>query len=343
MIYEKRLLVLTGEESGCLKLERTDRGIDCRLTGNVRGQCVLAVRPGAKLAAFAPFVPAQAYLFSLPRDTDLSSLTAAVGDLRGSLVMSGGFRRPMPWRGNLEDDLRRALRVCGVAPEKTPPARDVNDYFLDIVPQDYDDTKIAEVDYYSSNMTSSPVEPPAHTDPPPAQPARDEPSVRSARGEPARDEPARDEPSVRPVRNVSPVSGEPLPPRTDAAATLAPETDLSSSRPVPELGAASFYDSVSDKIDKLFSRCERYPALEKLLPGSRWIKVDYDSGGRYYLVGLIGDPVRYVCYGVPGDYSPEAPPELAGYCQWLALDGNDPAGKGFWVMYQDAMTGKSIL
>ena len=133
----------------------------------------------------------------------------------------------------------------------------------------------------------------------------------------------------------------------EAAASVTDGLPLSDAdygaRKVPELGRATFYESVSDQLQKLFDKCERYTALEKLLPDSRWVKVDYDTSGRYYLVGLIGDPVRYMCYGVPGEYSPEPPPELAGYCQWLAVDPNDPAGKGFWIMYQDGVTGKSIL
>ena len=150
MIHEKRLLVLVGETSGCLRMERTPSGLECRLTATVRGECVLAVRAGGNLYTFGRFTLPPVYTFVLPSSTPLDDIVAAVGDLRGRLIMSGGSKRPMPWQGNLEDDLRRAVRDHVGA---EPPERNINDYFLDILPQDYDDGKIAEVNYYKSNLT----------------------------------------------------------------------------------------------------------------------------------------------------------------------------------------------
>ena len=408
MIYEKRLLVLAGEENGCLRLERTSSALACRLTGNVRGDCVLAITAGGKLYTFGRFTLSSAYSFTLPPDIELDTFVAAVGDMHGRCIMSGGFKRPMPWQSNMEDWLRRAVRACGgnpdgeVAPEEK---RSIDDYFLDIVPQEYDDGKIAEVNYYRSNLTSSLPE--SHTmqssgsgemrsreqqhivnpqesgEVHPAQPLTSFDitgnSVQHTAGHGGKDPfpPQQMHASERTIRPIHTDGHEKLvrPVRSDeqemrqshagasgtaeqtaapadgqageAAASVTDGLPLSDAdygaRKVPELGRATFYESVSDQLQKLFDKCERYTALEKLLPDSRWVKVDYDTSGRYYLVGLIGDPVRYMCYGVPGEYSPEPPPELAGYCQWLAVDPNDPAGKGFWIMYQDGVTGKSIL
>ena len=111
----------------------------------------------------------------------------------------------------------------------------------------------------------------------------------------------------------------------------------------PVLEAAAFYDTVKTQLEKLFAKNEHYAVLERLLPDSRWIRVDYDNRGKFYLIGLIGEPVRYICYGVPGKYSPHPPAELAGYCQWLAVNETNPLGEGFWIMYQDAASGKSVL
>ena len=408
MIYEKRLLVLAGEENGCLRLERTSSALAGRLTGNVRGDCVLAVTAGGKLYTFGRFTLSSAYSFTLPPDIELDSFVAAVGDMHGRCIMSGGFKRPMPWRSNMEDWLRRAVRACGANPdgvESAPEAkRNIDDYFLDIVPQEYDDGKIAEVNYYRSNLTSEPPEnhaaqssggrgsyvsgqeqsarqdsdkaysaqplsasdisgdPGQHTgvgDKELFQSQRMHASERTIRpihadGHERFVRPANsDEQEMRRKQPGASAAAEPVATPDDghaereAAASVTDGPPLSDAdygaRKVPELGRATFYESVSDQLQKLFDKCERYTALEKLLPDSRWIKVDYDTSGRYYLVGLIGDPVRYMCYGVPGEYSPEPPPELAGYCQWLAADPNDPAGKGFWIMYQDGVTGKSIL
>ncbi len=376
MIHEKRLLVLVGETSGCLRMERTPSGLECRLTATVRGECVLAVRAGGNLYTFGRFTLPPAYTFVLPSSTPLDDIVAAVGDLRGRLIMSGGSKRPMPWQGNLEDDLRRAVRDHVGA---EPPERNINDYFLDILPQDYDDGKIAEVNYYRSNLTRpeplrpEPLRPeqihrerqsPEQTrqEPPRSEQTRQEPQrPEQTRQEPQRPEQTRQEPQKangeRPrfaqggesVKGGGQCRGENARAAAETAASdvRAEDPPLSDddygTKKAPELGSASFYDGVADQLEKLFEKSERYGALEKLLPGSRWIRVDYDESGRYYLVGLIGDPVRYICYGVPGEYSPSPPPELAGYCQWLALDASDPSGKGFWIMYQDASTGKSVL
>ena len=372
MIHEKRLLVLVGETSGCLRMERTPSGLECRLTATVRGECVLAVRAGGNLYTFGRFTLPPVYTFVLPSSTPLDDIVAAVGDLRGRLIMSGGSKRPMPWQGNLEDDLRRAVRDHVGA---EPPERNINDYFLDILPQDYDDGKIAEVNYYKSNLTR-----PEPLRPEPLRPEqihRERQSPEQTRQEPPRSEQTRQEPQRPEQTRQEPQKANGERPRfaqggesvksggqdkrggqcrgenaraaaeTAASDVRAEDPPLSDddygTKKAPELGSASFYDGVADQLEKLFEKSERYGALEKLLPGSRWIRVDYDESGRYYLVGLIGDPVRYICYGVPGEYSPSPPPELAGYCQWLALDASDPSGKGFWIMYQDASTGKSVL
>ena len=373
MIHEKRLLVLVGETSGCLRMERTPSGLECRLTATVRGECVLAVRAGGNLYTFGRFTLPPVYTFVLPSSTPLDDIVAAVGDLRGRLIMSGGSKRPMPWQGNLEDDLRRAVRDHVGA---EPPERNINDYFLDILPQDYDDGKIAEVNYYKSNLTRPEPLRPEPLRPEqihrerqsPEQTRQEPPRSEQTRQEPQRPEQTRQEPQ-RPEQahgerphfaqgggvkgGESKRGGQSRGENARAAAETAasdvraedpPLTDDDyGTKKAPELGSASFYDGVADQLEKLFEKSERYGALEKLLPGSRWIRVDYDESGRYYLVGLIGDPVRYICYGVPGEYSPSPPPELAGYCQWLALDASDPSGKGFWIMYQDASTGKSVL
>lgn len=337
MIYEKRLLVLGGgTASGCLRLEKTDNSFRCYLTGSVKCDCVLVIKDEANFLCFGDFNLGSPYRFSLPGGVNIDNLVAAVGDLSGSLVMYGGFRRPMPWRGNLEDDVRLALRRLGIEKKSV---RDINDFFLDIIPSDYDDTRVAEVNYYKSNLTAD-SEPefadtltPPSFDPPAPEPSS--PAEKTAPEKSAASEPPPEPPASAPDEVAASVADETEPPLADA--------EYSAARAVPELNPVSFYESVKDQVERLFANNERYEALERLLPDSRWIKVNYNSTGKYYLVGVIGDPVRYLCYGVPGEYSPDPPPDLVGYCQWLALDPGDPAGKGFWIMYQDGVTGRSVL
>ena len=52
---------------------------------------------------------------------------------------------------------------------------------------------------------------------------------------------------------------------------------------------------------------------------------------------------KYICYGVPGAYSETPPKELDGYCTFIPLSVFDIMGDGFWMMFQDAITGECIL
>lgn len=359
MIYEKRLLVLGGSaSSGCLRLERTSAGVSCALSGNVKGGCVLVIRDDVNFFSFGDIALSGTYRFNLPASVNFDSLVAAVGDLSGKLIMCGGFKRPMPWRSNIEDDINRALRCLGIKREHAAPKpRDIEQFFFDIVPTDYDDTRVAEVNYYRSNLTEDVQEPLGQY----AQEQAEELPETGTRESESREykiqeppaphkEPIKEPVKPAPAKTREPEPTEPAPsaPTPDEVASTITEPPLKSDnyetkkRPA-ELPPVSFYESIKDQIERLFAKNERYGRLEQLLPESRWIKVNYDSHGKYYLVGTIGDPVRYLCYGVPGEYSPTPPPDLVGYCQWLAADENDPAGKGFWIMYQDGVTGKSVL
>ena len=104
----------------------------------------------------------------------------------------------------------------------------------------------------------------------------------------------------------------------------------------------SYYEQVSDQIEKLFTEGTRETELERLMPHTKWVRVDFSGDGRFYVVGLVGDKPDYICYGLPADYSPEPPDEISGYCGWLPLDVKNPQGKGYWLLYQDADTGESV-
>ncbi len=362
MIYEKRLLVLGGAEKGCLRMERTAAGVNCALSSAAAGERVIVLRDRTNFFNFVGQLRGT-YRFALPPSLDFDTLVAIVGDASGRLLMSGGFRRPMPWKSNLEDDLARAIRALGIKPSPKQNTRDIESYFLDIVPTDYDDTRVAEVNYYRSNLTEdgereneeredvrtaenegpdrmpkthadiSTLKPRATDIPPAPNPhATDIPTPKPHDNTPP--EPTK-QPEAKADSEPSEVAGTEAEPLSDG--------DFSTERTVGELPPVSFYETIKEQVERLFTKNERYERLEQLLPESRWIRVNYDARGKYYLVGTIGDPVRYLCYGVPGEYSPTPPPELVGYCQWLAADGNDPAGKGFWIMYQDGVTGKSVL
>jgi|GEM_PF-2538544 len=104
---------------------------------------------------------------------------------------------------------------------------------------------------------------------------------------------------------------------------------------------SSFFETLGDEIEALFDGThQREEALEKMLPKSRWVRINFDNT-RYYVVGLIGQ--EFLCYGILDTYSQIPPKELDGHCWWLPLKASEPLGKGYWIMYQDLKTGEVVL
>ena len=106
----------------------------------------------------------------------------------------------------------------------------------------------------------------------------------------------------------------------------------------------TFYDSISEDIDKLFSAHQEEEFLSQIIPFSKWVKIENDENDDYYVLGLIyeNDNVKYICYGVPGIYSENPPRELRGYAEWLPLDSTKEKEYGYWLTYQDADSGENV-
>ena len=104
-----------------------------------------------------------------------------------------------------------------------------------------------------------------------------------------------------------------------------------------------FYDQVKDELEDLFLRFPTEESLEKCFNDSRFVKIQY-SENKYYVVGTIKEngKEKYVCYGVPAKYSKTAPKELAGYCSFIPKSIFSPFGEGYWLMFQDALSGKCV-
>ena len=103
----------------------------------------------------------------------------------------------------------------------------------------------------------------------------------------------------------------------------------------------SFFGLIGNQIDQLFATFPEDTQLSNIIPDSKWVKVDYENNGKEYVFGLIyeNDEIKYICYGVPGNIDELPPDELMPYSQWLSIDDNN----GYWLMYQDALTGDNIL
>lgn len=102
----------------------------------------------------------------------------------------------------------------------------------------------------------------------------------------------------------------------------------------------NFYLSVKPQLDEIFVCFPECDDLEEVVPNSKWAKIQVEDG--FYVVGLIldGEVVRYISYGVPALKNSCPPSEIRDIAVWL--DDGKKEGKGYWVIYQDAMTGQCL-
>lgn len=102
----------------------------------------------------------------------------------------------------------------------------------------------------------------------------------------------------------------------------------------------NFYLSVKPQLDEIFVCFPECDDLEGVVPNSKWAKIQVEDG--FYVVGLIldGEVVRYISYGVPAMKNSCPPSEIRDVAVWL--DDGKKEGKGYWVIYQDAMTGQCL-
>ena len=104
-----------------------------------------------------------------------------------------------------------------------------------------------------------------------------------------------------------------------------------------------FYLMVKDQVEKILSENPTEKILQDIIPDSRFVYVPRGNGDSY-VFGIIyeNDLPRYICYGERGKFSDERPEHLKEFYQWLPIDANNVGGDGYFMMYQDAFTGKNL-
>ena len=104
-----------------------------------------------------------------------------------------------------------------------------------------------------------------------------------------------------------------------------------------------YYLTKKKELDLIFEKFPKEEILSKNFSGDKWVKITY-ALDKYYVVGLIyqDGKEKYICYGVPSNYSETPPKELKGLCSFVPLSVFDLKGKGYWIMFQDAITGKHV-
>lgn len=109
------------------------------------------------------------------------------------------------------------------------------------------------------------------------------------------------------------------------------------------LGTVPFYEKIWHKLEEMFDIYQHDSVLEDLVYDSAWIRIPYEDDG-YYVVGVISDDGKpvFICYGIPQDKMTRPDKEIEDSCEWLPIDKSDVSGRGYWLVYQDAMTGENI-
>lgn len=119
------------------------------------------------------------------------------------------------------------------------------------------------------------------------------------------------------------------------------QEDDTSPAPVKE---DTFFDNIEEQINELFNKYPEDEILKQIIPESKWVKIDYEEKGEYYVVGLLYEngKIKYVCYGVPSTKSALPPEDIKGFCEWLPIDTEKEDGFGYYITYQDAETGENV-
>lgn len=106
------------------------------------------------------------------------------------------------------------------------------------------------------------------------------------------------------------------------------------------LAGGDYFSRMREDVEKIFAVYPKIAALEAVMEGSRFARIDYGDG-KHYAFGVLyveGKP-RYICYGVPSTDGTTPPKSLKGLSSFIPCG---EGGVGYWIMYQDAQTGVSV-
>lgn len=103
-----------------------------------------------------------------------------------------------------------------------------------------------------------------------------------------------------------------------------------------------YYQSIKGELTALFARYPQDETLTDAYPASEWVRINGEEGNAKELVGLIYESglVKYICYAVPA--TEHAPQEMREKAYFVPVSPLTPE-VGFFVLYQSAATGESIL
>ena len=102
-----------------------------------------------------------------------------------------------------------------------------------------------------------------------------------------------------------------------------------------------FLNDIIYQLDEMFERYPEDEILNSIIENSRFIRVDGDNP---YVLGVIYEDkmLKYIAYGVPAKYNSLPPIDLGQNYQWLPINPRDVMSDGYFMIYQDAVTGSIV-
>lgn len=119
------------------------------------------------------------------------------------------------------------------------------------------------------------------------------------------------------------------------------DSNVSSDTDLSQREKLEFLNDIVYQLDEMFLKYPNDENLEDIIPNSKFVSVDGDSP---YVLGAIyeNNIIKYIAYGVPAQYSSPPPNDLGNHYQWLPLNPRDAMSDGYFMIYQNALTGSIV-
>ena len=111
-----------------------------------------------------------------------------------------------------------------------------------------------------------------------------------------------------------------------------------------ESGSPTYYETIRREAEQLLRDYEHERFLESFIEESSFVRIPFDEAGHYYVFGVVsedGQP-KYICFAVPEPYRETPPETLRGFTQFVPRDPLRPYGDGYFMMFQSAVSGRTI-
>lgn len=131
-------------------------------------------------------------------------------------------------------------------------------------------------------------------------------------------------------------------PQTEVVSDIAKDSSFNQSF-LKGITDKDFYLGVKNKLEELFIVYPRETRLEKLVPSSKWVKINYDEED-YYVTGVLSEDenVSHIVYGVPAVKEVPPPKGMEDICDFLPVAGMEKGFSGYYLIFQDINTGEIL-